>query len=151
SYSTSGHAKLTWRHPKAKDAICFIIYKSTDGISFSPLKMLTNDTSYEDLSCNSRADTALYYVVALDSCGIHPSISSDTVLTLHLSTHNGGCKPKIDLNWYGIFNNSGYKFKVYRSENLGKSWMELKTLPYSTTGFTDFNVNRQKRYVYRLE
>ena len=156
-YSNSA-IKLTWT--KASDVTGYYVYRSTDGKKYSKIKTLkASTTAYTNTSLT--AGKKYYYSIAsykntsTGAVAIGPKSSAVNALTISSSklSYPSGFAVKevatdaIKLVWNKSSNASGYY--IYRSID-NKNFSKIKTLPSSSTSYTNTALYLDTTYYYKI-
>ncbi len=156
-YSNSA-IKLTWT--KASDVTGYYVYRSTDGKKYSKIKTLkAYTTAYTNTSLT--AGKKYYYSIAsykntsTGAVAIGPKSSAVNALTISSSklSYPSGFAVKevatdaIKLVWNKSSNASGYY--IYRSID-NKNFSKIKTLPSSSTSYTNTALYLDTTYYYKI-
>lgn len=156
-YSNSA-AKISWS--KVSGATGYIIYRSTNGSSFSKLKTLSSSvTSYTNTGLAS--GSSYWYAIASyqTSNGKTSTSSRSSSVKVTTTTSSSVPTPKnfkiveyssnaIKLSWTKVSGVTGYY--IYRSTN-GSSYTKIKNITSaSTTTYTNGGLSSGKKYYYMI-
>ena len=150
-------ATLTWT--KADNADGYVIYRSTDGSTYSKLKTITSGSTLTYTDSTLEMGSTYYYKIraySTDSSGAksYGEYSSVKKVTAKPSTVTissavtGDDYCSVTLNWTALSNADGYQIR--RLDDDG-SYVTVATITdASVTSWTDTDVERGNTYTYKI-
>ncbi|MBI1886074.1 MAG: S8 family serine peptidase [Chloroflexi bacterium] len=150
---STSRINLTWTDNATNEA-GFKLERSTDGVSFSQIAILTaNTTSYSNV--NLAAGTTYYYRIrAYEGPNYSPYSNTASATTQPAPaapsnlTANAASSSRINLTWTDNATNEA-GFKLERSAD-GVSFSQIASLSANTTSYANINLKAGTTYYYRI-
>lgn len=142
--------KIDWNANAAKDVTRYIIYRSVNGGSFSPIDTVTKKLTYTDTSALPSGNHYCYYITALDSCAGNEGPAGTAHCDVYLQGSFNACSHHFTLKWTGY---SGWSavtgYEIYRTVS-GTETL-IATVSSTDSVWVDSTLSAKTYYTYRVK
>jgi gliding motility-associated-like protein len=136
---------FNWEPSPSPQTAFYIIYYYLPNGNTVPLDTVYGrfNTTYTDVLGDPTAESLVYTVAAVDSCGGISAFNTEPHNTILLAASVSVCQRQIELDWnkYNNFVIGVKEYRIYASVNLGAytyaGSVDSSTISYSFTGFND--------------